>query len=437
VSERVVVRCGRLIDGTGAAPRSAVTLTIQDGRIRQVAPSTPDDAPAGARLIDATARTVMPGLMDLHVHLIHGVTDPRDPHILYGLMHSSTQMLTLWAARNARLMLEGGFTCLRDVSSFINPANPEARALRDAVALNLVPGPRVVAGGWVSQTAGHRDMFPTRDFPRDPEMMADSPWEVRRVVRRMVREGVDFIKTSTSGGAGAHGEEIWWRNWTDEELDALVDEAHAVGKRVASHSHSAESVKRAVRAGVDTIEHGIYIDDEAIALMAERGSYLVPTLSARSERAIAHRRAAGSPADVMRKFEHAQAHGLDGFARAYKAGVRIAMGTDTGRGLRAYFGKNAYELTQMVQAGMPAMAAIVASTATAAAALGRETDLGTLEAGKLADLLVVDGDPLSDVAILEDSARIELVMIGGRAVVARGGYVPHLADTTTVTPRAH
>jgi imidazolonepropionase-like amidohydrolase len=437
MSERVVVRCGRLIDGTGAAPRSGVTLTIEDGRIRHVAPSMPDDAPAGAGLIDAGDRTVMPGLMDIHVHLIHGVTDPRDPHILYGLMHSSTQMLTLWAARNARLMLEGGFTCLRDVSSFINPANPEARALRDAVALNLVPGPRVVAGGWVSQTAGHRDMFPTRDFPRDPEMMADSPWEVRRVVRRMVREGVDFIKTSTSGGAGAHGEEIWWRNWTDEELDALVDEAHAVGKRVASHSHSAESVKRAVRAGVDTIEHGIYIDDEAIAMMAERGSYLVPTLSARAERAIAHRRASGSPADVMRKFEHAQAHGLEGFAKAYKAGVRIAMGTDTGRGLRAYFGKNAYELTQMVQAGMPPMAAIVASTATAAAALGQEADLGTLEAGKLADLLIVDGDPLSDIAILEDAARIEAVIIGGRVVVARGRYAPHLADTATVTQRAH
>lgn len=131
----------------------------------------------------------------------------------------------------------------------------------------------------------------------------------------------------------------------------------------------------------------------------------------------------------MRKFEHAQAYGLEGFAKAYKAGVRITMGTDTGRGLRAYFGKNAYELTQMVQAGMPPMAAIVASTATAAAALGHEANLGTLEAGKLADLLIVDGDPLSDIAILEDSARIEAVMIGGRVVVARGAVHPHLADT--------
>jgi imidazolonepropionase-like amidohydrolase len=303
--------------------------------------------------------------------------------------------------------------------------------------LNLVSGPRIVAGGWVSQTAGHRDMFPTRDYPRDPEWMADSPWEVRRVVRRMVREGVDFIKTSTSGGAGAHGEEIWWRNWTDEEIAALVDEAHAVGKKVASHSHSAESVKRAVRAGVDTIEHGIYIDDEAIEMMVEHGAYLVPTLSARSERALASRRSGGSPSDVMRKFETAQAHGMGGFRKAYEAGVKIAMGTDTGRGLRAYFGKNAYELGQMVQAGMSPMEAIVAATGTAATALGREDDIGTLGPGKLADLLVVDGDPLADVSILEDAERINLVMIGGRAVVARGPYAEHLADTSVVAQRGH
>jgi imidazolonepropionase-like amidohydrolase len=235
----------------------------------------------------------------------------------------------------------------------------------------------------------------------------------------MVRDGVDFIKTSTSGGAGSHGEEIWWRNWTTEELEALVDEAHAVGKRVASHAHTAESVKRALRAGVDTIEHGIYLDDEALDLLVQHQAALVPTLSARSERAIGHRRRSGSPPEVLRKFDAIRSSGFESFRRAYQAGVLIAMGTDTGRGLREYFGQNAYELTQMVESGMSPMDAILAATRNAAVALGRSETLGTLEAGKMADLLFVDGDPLADIALLEDRARIKLVMIGGRVVIKR------------------
>jgi imidazolonepropionase-like amidohydrolase len=235
----------------------------------------------------------------------------------------------------------------------------------------------------------------------------------------MVRDGVDFIKTSTSGGAGGHGEEVWWPNWSDEELAALVEETHGYAKRVASHAHSAESVKRALRAGVDTIEHGIYMDDEAIAMLADSPAALVPTLSARSERAISHRRKSGSPPQVMRKFEAAQASGFASFRKAYEAGVLIAMGTDTGRGLREYFGKNAYELTQMVEAGMTPSDALVAATRNAAVALGREDELGTLEPGKLADLLVVDGNPLDDVSLLEDQQRIKLVMQAGTVAVER------------------
>jgi imidazolonepropionase-like amidohydrolase len=427
VSERLVLRCGRLIDGTGREPADDAWLTIADGRIGQVTTTPPPDV-GGAEHLDATGLTVMPGLMDLHVHLIHGVTDPREPHILFGLLSSSSQLLTLWAARNARLMLEAGFTTVRDVASFYNPRNPEVLALRDAAQLGLLAAPRVVAGGWVSQTAGHRDMFPPANWPRDPAVMADGPWEVRRVVRTMVRDGVDFIKTSTSGGAGAHGEEIWWRNWTDEELLALVDEAHAVGKRVASHSHSAESVKRAARAGVDTVEHGIYLDQEAIDLLIEHQAVLVPTLSARSERAISHRRRSGSPPDVLRKFESIRDSGFESFRNAYEAGVSIALGTDTGRGLREYFGKNAYELSQMVEAGMRPMDAILAATRNAAAAIGRDADLGTLETGKLADLLIVDGDPLAEIGLLEDQQRLRLVMIGGEIAVERGTLPGRLAQ---------
>ncbi|GAC1314218.1 MAG: amidohydrolase family protein [Chloroflexota bacterium] len=428
----ITIRCGRLIDGTGAEPTRERWITIDEGRIAGIAssppPGTTDD------VLDASDQTVMPGMMDLHVHLIHGVTDPREPHILYGLLNSSSQLLTLWAARNARLMLEAGFTTIRDVGSFYNPRNPEVLGLRDGIRLGLLTGPRIVTGGWVSQTAGHRDMFPPSNYPRDPEWMSDGPWAVRRMVRTMVRDGVDFIKTSTSGGAGSHGEEIWWRNWTTEELEALVDEAHAVGKRVASHSHSADSVKRALRAGVDTIEHGIYLDDEAVELLLRTRAALVPTLSARSERAIEHRRKSGSPPEVLRKFDAIRASGFDSFRRAHEAGVLIAMGTDTGRGLREYFGKNAYELTQMVQAGMTPMDAVVAATRNAAIALGQAETLGTLEIGKQADLIVVDGDPLTTISVLEDQTKIRLVMVGGEVAVDRGaaltGRVPAQSRTT-------
>ncbi|MBW3634248.1 MAG: amidohydrolase family protein [Chloroflexi bacterium] len=362
----------------------------------------------------------MPGMMDLHIHLSNGVTDPRDPHILYGMLFSTTQMLTLWSARNARLHLEAGFTTVRDFASFVSDGrNPEVLAVRDAISLGLEPGPRVFAGGWVSTTAGHRDMFPPRTWPRQPGSLADGPWEIRRAVREMARDGVDFIKTSTSGGAGGHTEEIWWRSLTTEELEALVDESHAFGFKVATHSHTPESVKAALRAGADTIEHGIYLDDEAIALLVERQALLVPTLSARSERAVAHRRKAGSPPEVIRKFESAQASGYDSFRRAHEAGVMIAMGTDTGRGLREYHGKNAYELGLMVQGGLSPMEAIVAATRNGAIGLGQQESLGTLEPGKLADLLVVAGDPLTDVTLLEEAANIRVVVKGGAIVVDR------------------
>jgi len=419
LAKRVLIHCGRLIDGTGGPVQENVTLHLANDLVERIEPGTISPPPAEAMVIDARRRTVLPGLMDLHVHLVNGVTDPREPHILFGMLQSTTQMLTLWATRNVRLLLEAGFTTIRDVSSFMNPGNPEVLALRDAIQLGLVPGPRIVAGGWISQTAGHRDAFLPRNWVRDPEYLADSPWEVRKLIRRMVRDGVDLIKTSTSGGAGGHGEEIWWRNWTDEELAVLVDESHAYGKRVASHAHSAESVKRAVRAGVDTIEHGISMDDEAIELLAKQGGTLVPTLAARSERAISHRRKSGSPPHVMRKFEAAQAAGTTSFKKAHEAGVVIAMGTDTGRGLREYFGKNAYELTLMVEAGLTPMESLLAATKNAALALGRQDDLGTLQPGKQADLLVVDGNPLDDITVLEDQERIKLVMCGGRVAVDR------------------
>ena len=419
---RTIVRCGRLFDGTGREA-AAATLVLSGGRVEQVLPpGVVHDRGDADLVIDGSRHTVMPGLMDLHVHLHlqHGVLDPRQPHPDFGMLVSTAQLLTVWVARNARLMLEAGFTTARDMAGYRHPRNLEALAVRDGVALALIPGPRLFVAGWAGQTAGHGDMGLPRTWPRDPELLADSPWDFRRLVRLLVRDGVDLIKTSTSGGAGGHGEALWWRNHTDEELQALVDEAHSSGHRVACHAHTADGIKRALRAGVDTIEHGVYLDEEGIELLLRHDATLVPTLLIRSEHAVGPHRRAGSPPEVIEKFEALARAGAASLYPAYQAGVRIALGTDTGRTLREHFGRNAYELELMVDVGMTPMDALLAATRNAAVALGEGERLGTLEAGKTADLLLVDGDPLRDVRVLGDPARVHLVMKDGRVEVNRG-----------------
>jgi imidazolonepropionase-like amidohydrolase len=304
-------------------------------------------------------------------------------------------------------------------------------ALRRAVQIGLVPGPRIFAAGWVGQTGGHSDLPLPDAWPRDESLYADGPWAVRRLVRAEIRLGVDLFKTSASGGAAGHKEELWWRNYTAEELAALVDEAHAVGKRVAVHSHTAEATKRALRAGVDTIEHGTELDEECLALFLETGAFMVPTISIRSERARAGRAAGRAPADVVRKYEHVAAVGDRWFRRAFEAGVRMALGTDTYRSLRDYWGQNAYELQLMVERGLSAEHALLTATRNAAEALGAGDRLGTLEPGKLADLLIVDGEPDQDVRVLQDPTRLLVVMQEGRLVVDRRAGRRATAPVTT------
>ena len=415
--EGLLVVADRLWDGTGGAVRRGVALAIRGGRVDRVAPVADCAGWTGPRL-HVDGATVMPGLMDLHVHLV-SVVDPDEPNAIWAEVGARTQLLTLHAAKNARLMLEAGFTTVRDLAGPINPLNLEVLALRRAIAIGLVPGPRIFAAGWVGQTGGHSDLPLPDAWPRDESVYADGPWAVRRLVRAEIRLGVDLFKTSASGGAAGHKEELWWRNYTAEELAALVDEAHAVGKRVAVHSHTAEATKRALRAGVDTIEHGTELDEECLALFQETGAFMVPTISIRSERARTGRAAGRAPAEVVRKYEHVAATGDKWFRRGCEAGVRMALGTDTYRSLRDYWGKNAYELELMVERGMSPAEALLAGTRNAAAAIGAGDRLGTLEPGKLADLLVVEGEPDRDVRVLQDPARLLLVMKDGQIVVDR------------------
>ena len=416
-SDGLLILAGRLWDGAGAPARQDMGLVVRGGRVEQVAPVAELAAWTGPRLA-ASGCTVMPGLMDLHVHLV-SILDPDEPNAIWAEVSARTQLLTLHAAKNARLMLEAGFTTVRDLAGPINSLNLEVLALRRAVAIGLVPGPRIFVAGWVGQTGGHSDLPLPDTWPREESVYADGPWEVRRLARAQIRLGVDLFKTSASGGAAGHKEELWWRNYTTEELAALVDEAHAVGKRVAVHSHTADATKRALRAGVDTIEHGTELDEECLTLFLETGAVMVPTISIRSERATRGRAAGMAPADVVRKYTHVAAVGDTWFRRACEAGVKMALGTDTYRSLRDYWGKNAYELELMVERGLSHDQALLTATRNAAEALGAGDRLGTLEPGKLADLIVVDGEPDRDVRVLQDHARIRVVMREGRIVVDR------------------
>ena len=416
-SEELLIVAGRLWDGTGGPTRREVGLLLRGGRIERVDPIAEFGGWSGPRL-EAKSWSVMPGLMDLHVHLV-SVSDPDEPNAIWAEVSANPPLRTLHAARNARLMLEAGFTTVRDLAHPLNAFNLEVLGLRRAVEIGLVPGPRIYAAGWVGQSGGHSDLPLPEAWPRDAEHYADGPWAVRRLVRTQLRNGVDLFKTSSSGGAAGHREQLWWRNYTDEELAALADEAHAVGKRLAVHSHTAEHTKRALRAGADTIEHATELDDEAIGLFLERGATMVPTISIRSERANRGRAAGNAPEDVVRKYAEVARIGDESFRRACEAGVKIALGTDTWRSLRDYWGRNAYELELMAERGLGNRGALLAATRNAADALGVLNKLGTLEAGKLADLLVVDGDPEGDVRVLQDPVRVLVVMKEGRVEVDR------------------
>lgn len=422
-AEFIAIRCGRLIDGTGRPPETDVTLLIEGDHIKEVLRGREPILPAQTQEVDASGDTVMPGLMDLHVHLC-SVLDPNEPHGLLALMGTPSPLLAFHAARNARLMLEAGFTTVRDVAGYFNWRNEEVVSLRRAIELGLVPGPRVYAGGWVSQTAGHLDLGLPPSWFRDRNERPDGPWEVRKVTRELFRLGVDLIKTSATGGSGYSGEANWWRNYTVEELACIADEAHAVGKTVAVHSWTSQGTRNAVTAGCDTVEHGTGLDEETAKIMADAGTFLIPTLMVRSERALTGRQAGGANQRSLRSQRESAANPGGSLQVAYQAGVKIATGTDTYRALRDHWGESAYELELMVRYGMTAMDAIVASTYTAAQALKIEAHLGTLEPDKWADLLVVRGDPLSDIRLLQQKELIRLVFKAGQVVV----------DRTTDTP---
>jgi imidazolonepropionase-like amidohydrolase len=324
---------------------------------------------------------------------------------------------SFYALFHAQLCFEMGFTTVRDMGryTYLGKFTNEINAVRNSINAGIMPGPRVLTCGRTVITAGHPDMMMPKAFPRPQGMVADGPWELRRLTREHVRDGCDWIKSAASGGGGSADEEPDIRNMTQEELDAIVDETHAFDKLIAVHCFTPESHRMCVKAGVDTIEHIVFTDDNTIEMIKDSGIPVVPTLAHRMDRALEIRREMGTPENVMTKLKKIQPFCLESFKKFHQAGIKLVMGTDTG--YDPLMGENAEELKIYVDLGMTPMEAIMTATRNAAEAMKLDADLGTIEAGKLADIVAVDGDPLHDITVLQDKDKIKMVMKGGEVFV--------------------
>lgn len=387
----------RLVDGTGASPREVAAVLVDEGRIARVGAAS-DATPEGATVVDLGGRTLLPGLVDAHVH----VTAFDLPSPLKGEERVAPEVKHHFVAAGLRAMLRMGITTLRDVGAFGDDLLHARRAIR----LGAFEGPRVLAcGRIISATSPGGAHF--ADMYRE----ADGPDEMRKATREQLRRGADFVKLMTTGARSVALEDPGPAQVTRAEVATVVEEAHRMGFRVAAHCEGLDGTRLAIEEGVDTIEHGLELHraPELLEALAESGRILVPTLSCFFDLSETHA-CLWAPALVEQaKRQREEAHLT--VAAAQAAGVRMAMGFDS-----MPHGQSALELVRMHDAGLTAMEAIVAATAVAADACGLGDDVGTVQPGKLADLLVVDGDPLADPRILLDPARIWLVLQAGRPV---------------------
>jgi imidazolonepropionase-like amidohydrolase len=406
-----VIHAGRLLTTPGEAAKSSQSLWIVDGRIKSVA-SGFIDPPTGARLIDLKEKFVLPGLIDCHVHL----TAQLDSHYRLRLVEDSNPKVALDAAHRARLTLAAGFTTVRDVGA----RNPEViYALRAAVSEGKVLGPRILCVGAVlSPTGGHGQAYGFRqdvcDCIQSHVGVCDGVDACRRAVRAQVAAGADAIKFVATGGVLSDLRAGVDQQFTDEEIRTIVETAHRLGRRVSAHAHGAAGINAALAAGVDSIEHGSFLDDESIALFLESRAFHTPTIIAgMTVLEMAQRGGVLGPAQTEKALVVGE-RVKQALARSYQAGVRIAFGTDMGVGPH---GQNAREFALMVEAGMTSADAIKAATADAAELLDIADVAGSLEPGKSADIIAVDGDPLADITELE---RVTLVMAQGTPATADG-----------------
>ena len=399
-----------LIDGTGGPPVQNATVVVDDDRIVSAGPSGEVQLPAGADVVDASGMTLLPGLIDCHDHLSNFSYELASRWVM-------TEPRSLRHMRIAGVLkqtLESGYTTVRDASGL-------DAGFRQAVDEGLIPGPRLqVALSFITPTGGMGDSSspsgyrpPTPPDPMRPLGVADGPDGMRAIVREMVRASADVIKTATTGGASSAAG-LGPKDFlgTREELDALVDEAHNLGRRVMCHAIGGPGLRAAVEAGVDSIEHGSYLceDPELLPMMAEKNIFFIPTFSV-----YIHHAAKGSPHGRIRAAELRPYH-VKSLMMALEAGVKVVAGTDEGGWVH---GNNAHEISCLVGAGMEPMRALVAATGHAAECLGLDAEVGSVVAGKKADLILVEGDPLQDVTILEEGKAVRWVMKDGHVYLDR------------------
>ncbi len=400
---------GTLINGTGEKPRKDATVQVKGNVISEVGRGI--DLPQGTDIIDVSGMTLLPGLIDAHVHLCAN----GDPSMLSMIQHP-LGLIQLMAARNALNTLEAGFTTVRDMGAVMG----FAISLKRAIGMGIARGPHIVTSGKIiSQTGGHADFhLPSGISFGHMSRIADGPDEVRKAAREQIRDGADWLKICSSGGVMSPTDPVDTRQFTVEEIRAVVEEAAAVDKSVASHAHGTTGIRNAVIAGVRTIEHGTIMDEEVTALMSEKGVFHIPTLAA-SHNIIAHGRESSIPEYAMAKAEQIAEHPARSMMLSHRGGVKVAAGTDAGTPFNRH-GENAKELELMVEAGFKPMEALMAATKIGAEAVGLGEVTGTIQRGKWADILVVDGDPLRDIKVLQDRSKISLVMKSGVIEVRRG-----------------
>jgi imidazolonepropionase-like amidohydrolase len=399
----VAVRAGRLIDGRGGPPIANAVILIAGDRITAVGPGLA--IPASAEIVDLSRETVLPGLIDCHTHL----TQQSSGDYYETIFRRTAIDAAVVAHVYARRTLEAGFTTVRDVGAgeFIDVA------LRNAIDRGDVVGPRMqVATLAVGSTGGHNDLSGFSPYLRFDRFsgIADGPEEIRKLVRFEIKNGADLIKVMATGGVLSEEAEVGAPQYSQEELDALVAEAHMWGKKVAAHAHGTEGIKRAARAGVTSIEHGGLIDEEGVRLLKEKGIYLVPDIYT-DEYLVAEADHLGLPAKMIEKEKELRKNQAVNWKRAIAAGVKLAFGTDAG----VYpHGQNARQFHSLVGLGLSPAQVIQMATVNAADLLGWSDRVGSVTPGHYADLIAVAGDPLADVTELE---RVRFVMKGG--VVAK------------------
>ncbi|MGA9545522.1 MAG: amidohydrolase family protein [Candidatus Sulfotelmatobacter sp.] len=397
------IRAGKLIDPDSGKVLTSQTILIRDNKIEAVGNSV--TIPSDAKIIDLSRMTVLPGLIDCHTHLADGAHDSEPMSVF----RKTAAELALESVPNARVTLESGFTTVRDVGTYRALGDI---ALRDAINRGDIIGPRMyVAGAYVTITGGagaDTGLAPDITLPWDMHYgEANSPWEVRQVIRKLAHDGVDHIKILSSGAVLAHGSNPHSQEFTLEELQAAVDEASHFGLRVESHAHSPEGIKNAIRAGVASVEHATMIDDEGIALAKQHGTYL--DMDIYDEECIQEEGKLGKmPEDFL---EHDAALGQiqrDNFRKAVAAGAKMSFGTDAGV---CPYGTSGKQFAFMVKYGMTPMQAIQAATSNAADLLGHSKEIGSIKPGKYADVIAVAGDPLTDIRALE---TVQFVMKEGK-----------------------